>query len=52
MVNNYSVFKRRRKRDEYSPGGETGRRPDRAGDRIQQPGEGGLSRSSGDHRRY
>ncbi len=30
MVNNYSVFKRRRKRDEYSPGGETGRRPDRA----------------------
>ena len=30
MVNNYSVFKRRRRRDEYSPGGEAGRRPDRA----------------------
>ena len=30
MVNNYSVFKRKRRRDEYSPGGEAGRRPDRA----------------------
>ena len=30
MVNNYSVFKRRRKTDEYSPGGKAGRRPDRA----------------------
>jgi len=30
MVNHYSVFKRRRKRDEYSPGGKAGRRPDRA----------------------
>ena len=30
MVNNYSVFKRRRKRDVYSPGGKAGRRPDRA----------------------
>ncbi len=30
MVNNYSVFKRRRKIDEYAPGGKTGRRPDRA----------------------
>ncbi|MDR0424137.1 MAG: YgiQ family radical SAM protein, partial [Clostridiales Family XIII bacterium] len=30
MVNNYSVSKRRRKRDVYSPGGEAGRRPDRA----------------------
>ena len=30
MVNNYSVFKRKRKTDEYSPGGVPGRRPDRA----------------------
>lgn len=30
MVNNYSVFKRKRKRDEYSPGGVSGKRPDRA----------------------
>ncbi len=30
MVNNYSVFKHRRKKDEYSPGGATGNRPDRA----------------------
>lgn len=30
MVNHYSVFKRRRKKDDYSPGGKTGRRPDRA----------------------
>ncbi|MDO4486633.1 MAG: YgiQ family radical SAM protein [Bacillota bacterium] len=30
MVNNYSVFKHRRKRDVYSPGGKPGRRPDRA----------------------
>ena len=30
MVNNYSVFKHRRKRDVYSPGGKAGRRPDRA----------------------
>lgn len=30
MVNHYSVFRHRRKRDVYSPGGKTGRRPDRA----------------------
>ena len=30
MVNNYSVFKRRRRADEYAPGGKGGRRPDRA----------------------
>ena len=30
MVNNYSVFKRRRKADDYAPGGKAGRRPDRA----------------------
>ena len=30
MVNHYSVFKRRRRTDAYSPGGKTGRRPDRA----------------------
>ena len=30
MVNHYSVFKHRRKRDEYSPGGVAGKRPDRA----------------------
>lgn len=30
MVNHYSVFKNRRKRDEYSPGGVAGKRPDRA----------------------
>ena len=30
MVNNYSVFKHRRRVDEYSPGGKAGRRPDRA----------------------
>jgi len=30
MVNNYSVFKHRRKNDAYSPGGEAGKRPDRA----------------------
>lgn len=30
MVNNYSVFKHRRKADEYAPGGKTGNRPDRA----------------------
>lgn len=30
MVNNYSVFKRKRKNDSYSPGGEAGYRPDRA----------------------
>ena len=30
MVNNYSVFRHRRKRDVYSPGGICGKRPDRA----------------------
>jgi len=30
MVNNFSVFKHRRKKDEYAPGGEAGGRPDRA----------------------
>lgn len=30
MVNHYSVFKRKRKTDEYSPGGKPGNRPDRA----------------------
>ena len=30
MVNNYSVFRRRRKTDEYAPGGKAGGRPDRA----------------------
>lgn len=30
MVNHYSVFKHKRSRDVYSPGGKTGRRPDRA----------------------
>ncbi len=30
MVNNYSVFKHRRKTDEYAPGGKAGKRPDRA----------------------
>ena len=30
MVNNYSVAKRKRSRDEYSPGGKAGQRPDRA----------------------
>ena len=31
MVNNYSVFRRRRHVDEYAPGGKRGGRPDRAG---------------------
>ncbi len=30
MVNHYTVAKKRRNKDAYSPGGETGRRPDRA----------------------
>ncbi len=30
MVNHFSVSKNRRKRDAYSPGGEAGKRPDRA----------------------
>ncbi len=30
MVNNYSVFKHRRRQDEYAPGGIAGGRPDRA----------------------
>lgn len=30
MVNHYSVFRHRRKNDQYSPGGKSGRRPDRA----------------------
>ena len=30
MVNNYSVFKHRRKTDEYAPGSKAGNRPDRA----------------------
>lgn len=30
MVNHYSVFKHRRKQDNYSPGGKSGNRPDRA----------------------
>jgi uncharacterized radical SAM protein YgiQ len=30
MVSNYSVLKNRRRRDAYSPGGEAGKRPDRA----------------------
>ncbi len=30
MVNNFSVFKKRRKADQYSPGGVAERRPDRA----------------------
>lgn len=30
MVNHYTVSKKRRQRDQYSPGGETGKRPDYA----------------------
>ena len=30
MVNHYSVFKRKRRTDEYAPGGVSGKRPDRA----------------------
>ncbi len=30
MVNHYTVFKKRRKKDAYSPGGKAGLRPDRA----------------------
>ncbi len=30
MVNHFTVFKRRRRSDSYSPGGQAGRRPDRA----------------------
>ncbi len=30
MVNHYSVFRHRRRVDEYSPGGVPGKRPDRA----------------------
>lgn len=30
MVNNYSVFKHKRSKDEYAPGGKAGLRPDRA----------------------
>lgn len=30
MVNNYSVFKKKRKQDQYAPGGQYGNRPDRA----------------------
>lgn len=30
MVNNYTVNKKRRKKDVYSPGGKSGKRPDRA----------------------
>lgn len=30
MVNHYSVFKKRRRQDQYSPGGIAGKRPDRA----------------------
>ncbi len=30
MVNNYSVFRHKRKVDEYGPGGKAGQRPDRA----------------------
>lgn len=30
MVNHFSVFRHRRKRDDYSPGGKAGMRPDRA----------------------
>ena len=30
MVNHYSVSKKRREKDAYTPGGETGKRPDRA----------------------
>ena len=30
MVNNYSVFRKKRKADVYSPGGKAGSRPDRA----------------------
>ncbi len=30
MVNHYSVFKKRRRQDQYSPGGLAGNRPDRA----------------------
>lgn len=30
MVNHYSVFRHRRKNDSYTPGGKTGKRPDRA----------------------
>jgi len=44
MVSNYSVFKNRRKRDAYSPGGEPGKRPDRAvivyGNRVKEAYKG------------
>ncbi len=40
MVNHYSVFKKRRKTDVYSPGGKTNLRPDRAvvvyGNRVRE----------------
>jgi len=44
MVSNYSVFKNKRKKDAYSPAGETGKRPDRAvivyGNRIKEAYKG------------
>ncbi|MCL2436754.1 MAG: YgiQ family radical SAM protein [Clostridiales bacterium] len=44
MVSNYSVFKYKRKKDAYAPGGEPGKRPDRAvivyGNRVKESYKG------------
>ena len=49
MVNNYSVFKHRRKVDIYSAGGKTGNRPDRAiivySNRAREAAEHAASRA-------
>ena len=47
MVNNYSVFRHKRKVDEYAPGGKAGS----GSHRLRESGKRGLSRCADHHRR-
>ena len=51
MVAHYTVAKRRRTQDLYSPGGKLGFRPDRPTHRVRQPCKGGLPRYAHHYRR-
>ena len=44
MVNHYSVSKKRRQTDAYTPGGVMGKRPDRALTVVQQPDPSDLQK--------
>ena len=43
MVANYTALKKKRRSDDYTPGGKNDRRPDRAADRFGRPGSSGAA---------